>query len=125
MRTREIGGMQDRNYCERLKLLGLHSVHGRTVRMELIKMWKCLTGSSGVEMEPLFERAQYVGTRGHSCKLAVPVSRSEVGRRRFGARRNILELWNSLPGRAMQVATVESFKRILDQHMGNRLYDVL
>ena len=33
--TREIGGMQDRNYCERLKLLGLHSVHGQTVRMEL------------------------------------------------------------------------------------------
>ena len=67
--------------------------------MELIKMWKYLRGNVDAEMEPLFERAQYVGTRGHSCKLAVPVSRSEVGRRRFGARRNILELWNSLPGR--------------------------
>ena len=95
------------------------------VRLELIKIWKCLRGNSHTEMNSLFERAQYAGTRGHSCKLAIPVSRTELGRRRFGARREVVELWNSLPGSAMEVSTVESFKRILDQHLGDKLYDVL
>ena len=123
--TREIGRLRERSYGERLKLLGLHSVHGRMVRLELIKIWKCLRGNSHTEMNSLFERAQYAGTRGHSCKLAIPVSRTELGRRRFGARREVVELWNSLPGSAMEVSTVESFKRILDQHLGDKLYDVL
>ena len=78
-----------------------------------------------MEMNSLFERAQYVGTRGHSCKLAIPVSRTEVGRRCFGARREVIELWNSLPGSAMEISTVESFKRILDRQLGDKLYEVL
>ena len=78
-----------------------------------------------MEMDCLFERAQYEGTRGHSCKLAVPLSRTEVGRRRFGARAGVLEIWNSLPARAMEVSTVQSFKRILDQHLGEKLFEVV
>ena len=123
--TREIGTLRERNYHERLKLLSLHSVYGRMVRMELIKMWKYLRVGSNMEMDCLFERAQYEGTRGHSCKLAVPLSRTEVGRRRFGARAGVIEIWNSLPARAMEVSTVQSFKRILDHHLGEKLFEVV
>ena len=120
--TREITVVQHLNYEERLKAIGLYSVYGRMLRVELVKVWKCFHAGVDLGLAEILERAQYAGTRGHEYKLAVPVSRSEVGRRRFGARRDTIEIWNSLPSTVVESNSIDTFKRLLDIQLDDKLY---
>ena len=120
--TREITAVQHLSYTERLKSVGLYSIHGRMLRVEIIKIWKCFHAEVETGLVTVLERAQYTRTRGHQFKLAVPVSHTEVGRRRFGARRETIDIWNSLSSAVVECDSVESFKRKLDGQMGDKLY---
>jgi len=50
-------------YEQRLKALGLHSLHRRRLRGDLIETYKILSGKE------LFQRARITELRGHSLKL--------------------------------------------------------
>ena len=93
--TREIQGMGSLDYVSRLRSLGLFSIKGRLLRMDLIKVWKCFHMEVDLGLSGVFELARDVGTRGHAYKLSIPVCRSELGRRTFGVR--VVRKWNSLP----------------------------
>ena len=53
--------------------------------MDLIKVWKCFYMEVDLELSVVFEIARDVGTRGHACKLSIPVCRSELGRKTLGS----------------------------------------
>ena len=119
--TREIEGLGGLSYVSRLKEVGLYSVCGRLLRLDVVKIWKSFY--SDVGLSEVFEMARSVGTRGHSLKMSVPVCRSEIRRRTFAVRRVLL--WNSLPADVVETTSLSTFKRRLDQFLGERLYETV
>ena len=55
--------------------------------------------------------------------MSVPVCRSDIRRRIFGVRR--VFLWNSLPADVVETTSWSTFKRPLDQFLGERLYETV
>ena len=104
----------------RLKNVGLFSLKGRLLRLDLIKVWKCFHAETDIGLIRVLELATNVGTRGHDFKLSIPVCRSELGRRTFGAR--VVRAWNSLPSQVVEAATVEVFKTRLDSIVIEELF---
>ena len=86
--TREIEGWAELCYVFRLKQVGLYSVCGRLLRLDVVKIWKSFY--SNVGLSEVFGMARFVGTSGHSPKMSVPMCRSEIRRRALGVRRVFL-----------------------------------
>ena len=104
--------MNGSDYFSRLRNIGLFSIKGRLLRLDLIKVWKYFNAETDVGLINVLELTTNMGTRGHNFKLSIPVCRSELGRRTFGAR--VDRVWNSLPLQVVEAATVESFQTRLD-----------
>ena len=118
--TREVDGLANMDYVTRLKTLGLYSVAGRFLRNDIVKVWKCFHQEIDSGLSGVVELANNVGTRGNVFKLAVPISRSEIGRRKFGAR--VVFAWNALPTAVVEIGNVVTFKGRLDEVLGDRLF---
>ena len=116
-------GLADLDYHSRLRELGLFSIQGRLLRADLIKIWKAFHPSVDVGLGAVFELSRSNITRGHDYKLMIPICRTEVKRKFINARRVIL--WNSLPSRVVEAATLESFKTCLEDEINDRLYNYI
>ena len=121
--TREVEGLRELRYQERLRELGLYSIYGRLLRADLIKIWKVYRGNLDPELQGLFDRATHPATRGHSLKLAVPRSRTDMAKRFLSAR--CVRIWNQIPDTAIQSETVQGFKRYLDNSLGHKFYEIV
>ena len=121
--TREIAGLQQLPYEERLKRANLYSVYGRLLRVDMIKVWKSFHSEVDVGLSSLFQRSAVTGTRGHTYKLAVVRSRTETRRRFFAVR--VVSHWNALPLGVVESATLGTFKSRLDDWLGDLLYSSL
>ena len=119
--TREIDGLGHLGYRERLEELGLYSIFGRLLRMDLIKIWKVFKGGLVQELQGLFELPIHPATRGHAFKLSVPRHRLDIRGRFFAVR--CVRLWNTLPSYIVESRTPEEFKSCLDTHLSFRFYD--
>ena len=89
-------------------------------RLDLIKVWKAFSGNEQVNLDRLFLRARYEGTRGHGLKLSMTRSSTELGRRQLGSR--CVFPWNALPADAVESDSLNAFKRKLDAELGESLY---
>ena len=112
--------MRGLEYAARLRSIGLFSVKGRLLRLDLCKVWKCFHADVDVGLIGVLELASEVGTRGHGLKLSVPICRSEIGRKIFGSR--VVRVWNSLPSSVVEASSVELFQRGLDLFLGDQLF---
>ena len=74
-------------------------------------------------MLSVVELANNVGTRGNVFKLAVPITRTEMGRRKFGAR--VVFEWNSLPTAVVELTNISTFKKKMDKVLGDKLFEVV
>ena len=110
--------MRRLEYAARLRSMGLFSVKGRLLRLDLYKVWKFF--HADVDLIGVLELARDLGTRGHGLKLSVPICRSEMGRRIFGSR--VVRVWNSLPFSVVEASSIESFKRGLDLFLDEELF---
>ena len=118
--TSEVEGIGGLEYPNRLLSLGLFSVRGRLLRLDLIKIWKCFHPRVDVGLLSLFEHAGGGITRGHRYKLSIPICRTEIWRRMLGVR--CVTVWNSLPASLVECADIEGFKLGLDLFLGDSLY---
>ena len=121
--TRQISGVEHLDYVSRLKEVGLYSVAGRSLRMDLIKVWKAFNFDVDLGLSAIFERAPYQNTRGHSLKLSIPICRSDVKRRFLGTR--CVTEWNALSSQTVESSSLGVFKRLLDRELGDKLFKVL
>ena len=121
--TRQIHGLSELSYHDRLSRIKMFSVYGRLLRVDLVTVWKAFHAEVDVGLSSVFEMANPVGTRGHNYKLAIPICRTEVGRRTFGVR--VVNIWNSLPADVVEASSLDTFKRGLDAHLGEVLYSVV
>ena len=118
--TKQVENLFDVNYQSRLRTLQLFSIEGRLLRADLIKIWKIFNDEEGLGLEVLFDRNTHSATRGHRFKIAVPVCRTDLKSRFFNARRVLV--WNSLPGKIVEVDSVEKFKHSLDRYAPDLFY---
>ena len=106
--TRDIEGLENLSYGERLKALDLFSVYGRLLRADLIDCWKIKHGTAPFVPTRLFHQAPAVGTRGHAYKLAHSHCMLECQRRFFSMR--VVGVWNSLPSSIVELNNLGPFK---------------
>ena len=112
--TKQISGLENLCYSERLKSLNLYSVQGRLLRADLIQYWKVLNKSC-IHADRLFTILTHSRTRGHSLKLFHPSVSTDVRRRFFSVR--CVQKWNCLPGDAVSATSLASFKKSLNTCM--------
>ena len=121
--TKQVTGLEELNYGERLKSLKLYSIQGRLLRADLILYWRILTCRTSVPPEVMFQMAPDHGTRGHPLKLVVPRCNTDLRKRSFSLRH--VNEWNRLPSSVVMSSSLDVFKRTLSEHLGDKLYDYL
>ena len=119
--TRNISGMSEVSYSERLERLGLFSIQGRLLRNDLILVWKIVNGQCSIQFSDLFQIAPAIGTRGHLYKILQPHVRLECRRRFFSVR--VIREWNSLKEDTVLAESLSQFKCLLYRDLGRKLYE--
>ena len=119
--TKQVEGMGELPYSERLKQLNLYSVQGRLLRADLLQYWKMFHGKSSICIENFFRLSPNTGTRGHSLKLQVPRAITEVRKRSFSHRQ--VSIWNSLPEKVVAAPNVSAFKRLLAESIPEKHFE--
>jgi hypothetical protein len=119
--TKQVRGLAELSYYNRLRVLNLFSIKGRLLRADLIKYFKILCcDSDGFDLSGLFQRSPGGRTRGHAHKLVMPRCSLEVSRRFFNVR--CVRIWNELPSDVVESSCVSTFKAGLMEFLGEELY---
>lgn len=119
--TKQVSGLVNCSYRERLIALDLYSIKGRLLRSDLICCWKIFHGESVISPEDLFTLAPSVGTRGHSLKIHIQRSNIEAWKRFLPNR--VAGIWNSLPQPLVEANSLNAFKKGLSIHCREQLFD--
>ena len=119
--TKQIEGLRNIGYAERLTLLDLYSVQGRLLRADLIQYWKILNGKSCIAPSDIFQLSPETRTPGDPLKLYCPPVRTDVRKRSFS--RRLALVWNSLPGSVACAPDSGQFKRMLHDSIHDLLYE--
>ena len=118
--TRSVVGLEETPYGERLRLLDLFSMQGRLLRADLIMVWKIFNGLCAISPDQVFTMNPS-SRRGHSLKIFLPRSNLEIRKRSFAIR--VVNDWNSLCETTVTSQSLDTFKRLLQRDLGQRLYD--
>ena len=121
--TKNVSGLENRPYNERLAALNLFSVKGRLIRADLILYWKIFHGQSTIKPEDIFSLDVRPGNRGHLFKIATRFASSEAKKRSFSFRQ--VAVWNALPHEVVASPTLAAFKRNLHNHSQDLLFGYL
>jgi len=115
--TRQIVGLKDKTYEERLRHLKLPTLSYRRLRGDMIETFKILTNKyDEVVCTGLFELNKS-STRGHSLKIHKQHANSNV--RKYFFTNRVVDAWNSLPNSVIDAPSIKSFESRLDKHWSN------
>ena len=118
--TKQIDGMHDLSYADRLRSLNLYSVQGRLVRANLLQCWKMFHGKSCISPDELFDRPPHDRTRGHCYIIFSTFTHTDIRKRFFSVR--CVPIWNSLPADVVHAHSLNKFKGLLEVHAHDRLF---
>ena len=119
--TRQVSGVGNLPYQERLDKLGLTTLQARRERGDMIDSYKILTGKVDVKPETWFtpltssreDSATTRATSGH-LNLARSGAKSDIRKNQFSVR--VVPKWNNLPDTIKQQDTVNNFKNAYDNY---------
>lgn len=115
--TKQLPGLSNCSYPERLKKLKLPSLSYRRLRGDMIEVYKVLSGNYDPKAGEILKKhdkfTTRAGTRGNSQKLFVQTVKTSIKKHSFGVRST--KPWNSLPNRVIQSKSVNTFKNRLDR----------
>ena len=118
--TKQVIGLTDLSYPERLARLGMFSIKGRLLRQDLIYCYRIFHGTSVISPTDIFTMNPTANTRGHRYKIQVQHSQLEVRRRFFSCR--VINRWNSLPHDIVESPSLSTFKSKLHTFLGDELF---
>ena len=119
--TKLVPEIRHQPYQGRLRLLKLPSLQYRRRRGDMITMYNIMHGQVGLNKECLFSEPRTARTRGHPFKVAKLQSTSRVRVNHFSSR--VVNCWNALPTEVVCAPTVDTFKKRLDKHWIDLLYE--
>ena len=117
--TRKVRGLENSEYGDRLRQLNLFSVQGRLLRADLIMVWKIFNGKCAVSPDSLF-LMNLQSNRGHNLKIYKPRYNIDIRKRSFAYR--VIDNWNSLPSSVVNAQSLSTFKSLLQNELGPRLF---
>ena len=118
--TRQVPGLKDLSYGERLSKLKLPTLTYRRLRGDMIQVFKMLHPTVGYDktLPHFFEKTITPNLRGHSQKLFV--SRSNKDLRKYSFSQRVVKYWNALPESVIMSKDVFDFEKRLDEHWDNQ-----
>ena len=125
--TKQLPGMSNLSYPERLRKLKLPTLSYRRARGDMIELYKIISGkydqTAGNFIRKWDDNSQRSGNRGNSRKLYPTRTRLDIRKYSFSVRTT--QLWNSLPDEVVCAKSLNSFKNRLDKWWENQelLYD--
>ena len=116
--TKQLPGMKDIPYEERLDILKRPTLAYRRTRGDMIKVYKLLQRKYNNDISNIFKLSKdsntREGTRGNSLKLFIERACTNVRKESFSLR--VTRLWNDLPEVVVTAPSVNSFKNHVDRH---------
>ena len=120
--TKQLPGMKDMSYPERLKILKLPTLSYRRTRGDMIEVYKILNKIYDPEvcgfLKLLKDMAPRSSNRGNSMKLYPQRCNSNTRKNSFTIR--IVQTWNNLPENIVKAPTLNAFKNRLDRYWCNQ-----
>ena len=118
--TKELPGMRNFTYIERLKLLKLPPLSYRRLRGDMIEVFKIIHNLYDFESSPKLLKREDVSFRTgeHTLKLFTQRAKPNIRKNAFPIR--VTEPWNSLPETVVQAKSLNTFKNRLDQFWSNQ-----
>ena len=110
--TKLVEGMQNLEYCDRLRKLGLTTLATRRKRGDLIQMFTIIHGYDNVQSDYFFQPRRHDYLRGSSLSLQKPRARLDV--RKYSFSHRAISEWNRLPEEVVNANSINSFKNKLD-----------
>ena len=119
--TKQLPGMKNIPYEERLQRLKLPTLAYRGTRGDMIEVYKLLHGKYDSDISNIVKLHKdsdtREGKRGHSLKLFIERACTNVRKESFSLR--VTRLWNDLPEVVVTAPSINSFKNRLDRHWSN------
>lgn len=109
--TKRLTGLQNKSYCDRLKLLNLQSLECRRLFNDLVLCYKLLHDNLDSSIKDVLHICTDTRTRGHSCKLSKTLS--SIDATKFYFTNRIVNTWNDLPDSVVSSNSVACFKKHL------------
>ena len=119
--TRAVEGLENEDYAQRLKRLGLFSLQGRLRRADLILTYKIFHNLCSLKPDSLFQLPVDHRTRGHKFKIHTPRTHIDARKRFFAVR--VVRDWNDLKHDTVDAPSVNVFKQLLHRDMGEKLFE--
>jgi len=111
--TKRVPGLSELPYNERLKALKLPTLAYRSLRGDMIEVFKIMKDMYYFDKDKLFTK-RVSGTRGNDYKLFKNRSRLELRKHYFTNR--VVDYWNALPNKVIEAPSVASFERRFDKY---------
>ncbi len=109
--TKQLPGLKDKSYEDRLKFLKLPTLQYRRIRGDMIEVFKIM--NEYYDKDASVHLPQQVGiTRGNDKKLSHRRCDKDIRKHFFTNR--IVTMWNSLPNDLVNAPSINSFKNRLD-----------
>jgi hypothetical protein len=102
--TRNIAGLKNLSYEERLKILRLQSLEHRCLLIDLVLCYKILNGKIDCELSNIFTINTNARSRGHPRQCSCDITK-------FYFTKRVVNLWGNLPDYVVMAASVSSFKK--------------
>ena len=115
--TRLVKGLKDFSYEDRLKVLGLPTLHYRRDRTDIIQLYKIMNKMDHVSLNNV-QLSNTDRTRGHDKKLVKNQCFSRANLNRYSNR--VINPWNDLPQNVVSSKTLNSFKSSLNSAWKNK-----
>ncbi len=118
--TKQVSGLSQLSYADRLSRLNIFSIKGRLLRNDLILCYKIFHNLSTIKHVDLFTMSPHPGTRGHRFKI-LPRHTNIEARKRFFSHR-VISHWNSLPSDVVESTSLALFKSKLSVTLQDVLF---
>jgi hypothetical protein len=116
--TKQIPGMKNLSYEERLRKLELPTLSYRRLRGDMIEVYKIIQGHYDPEASTIIklmnDTEQRFSTRTNSRKVIYNRANTNIRQNSFSIR--IARYWNNLPENIVNALSINSFKNRLDKH---------
>ena len=119
--TKLIPAMKYLSYKQRLTNLNLFSLAYRRRRGDLIQVYRIINSQDNLNVDDFFKLQTYSRTRGHGNKIIKLRFNTSVRQHYFSQR--VINDWNNLPTSAVLAKSITVFKKEIDNHLHEYIYD--
>ena len=116
--TKNLKGLQGKNYKERLSILKLLSLECRRAYNDVVFLYKILNGLCDNNLSSLFSKSTlstFISLCRHSLQVSLPKPRTDFLKFSFCYRS--AKLWNTLPECIIKTTSISKFKQLVSLYL--------